>query len=138
AKVPHPWEFVHNEIGYNYRLPNLNAALGCAQMNKLLTFIENKRETSRSYQQFFQRLGVEFISEPEGAQSNYWLNAIKLKSPKEKEEFLIATNASNVMTRPLWKSMEHLKMYQHCQRTTLEVTADLLETVVCIPSSVRV
>jgi perosamine synthetase len=137
AKIPHCWEFVHDEIGYNYRLPNINAALACAQMEELPKFIENKRETAKLYYDFFKGLGIEFVSEPKGCNSNYWLNAILLGNEQEKAEFLKVSNEAGIMTRPLWTPMNRLSMYADCETTNLDVANDLYRRLVNIPSSVR-
>jgi aminotransferase in exopolysaccharide biosynthesis len=136
AKVPHPYEYVHDEVGYNYRLPNLNAALACAQLEQLEKFIENKRELARKYSAFFRESGIGFIEEPEYARSNYWLNAIILDNLEARDRFLDFTNKSGVMTRPIWKLMNKLPMFQKCQTDELENAQWLEERVVNIPSSV--
>lgn len=136
AKVPHPYEYVHDELGYNFRMPNLNAALGCAQMEQLDGFIAVKREIAGRFRRFFEGTGVKFIGEPEGARSNYWLNAIVLDSHEVRDEFLRYTNEQGVMTRPIWKLMVDLPMYVGCQRDGLETSRWLEERVVCLPSSV--
>lgn len=137
AKLPHAWEFVHDQVGFNYRLPNINAALACAQMEKLSEFITNKRETAKRYKTFFESVDVSFVSEPKGCESNYWLNAILLKDETEKQEFLRISNESGVMTRPFWTPMNQLHMYSQCESTNLDVAKDLFSRLVNIPSSVR-
>ena len=137
AKVPHPYEYIHDMIGYNYRLPNLNAALACAQLEQLNAFIENKRELAKIYQSFFRSLDVSFIKEPMNARSNYWLNAIIMPDPKRRDEFLKATNETGVMTRPIWRLLNKLEMYKDCQTDALENAQWLEDRVVNIPSSVR-
>jgi len=136
AKVPHSYEYVHDELGYNFRMPNLNAALGCAQMAQLPGFLETKREIADRYRAFFEGSGVSFVSEPEGAHSNYWLNAIILDSREERDAFLKATNDQGVMTRPIWALMSDLPMYAECWNDGLEVSKWLAERVVNLPSSV--
>ena len=136
AKVPHPYEFVHDEIGYNYRLPNLNAALGCAQMEYLPKFLAIKSDVSRSYGKFFDSLGVAFVPAPVGTTANYWLNTILLNSHQERDAFLEYTNSRGVMTRPVWRLMTHLFMYSNCQHDSLPNSRWLEERVVNIPSSV--
>jgi len=138
AKVPHPYEYVHDMIGYNYRLPNLNAALACAQLEQLDFFIENKRELARRYQEFFEPLDIPFIHEPEHARSNYWLNAIILPDRKTRDEFLEATNKAGVMTRPVWRLLNKLDMYKACPTDALTNAKWLEDRVVNIPSSVRI
>lgn len=138
AKVPHAYEFVHDEIGYNYRLPNINAALGCAQMERLSTILGNKRKTAEVYRSFFKKHEIEFVTEPVNAQSNYWLNAILLKSKEERDLFLKSTNAAGVMTRPIWQLMTKLEMFQFCQKGALPNAHWLENRVVNIPSGVIV
>ncbi|MCM1291247.1 MAG: LegC family aminotransferase [Prevotella sp.] len=137
AKVPHRWEFVHDSIGYNFRMPNINAALGCAQMENLDRYISVKRETAMRYSQFFENIdGVEFVTEPAGARSNYWLNAIILPDRKCRDEFLTETNDNGVMTRPIWELMHRLPMFESCRRGDLRMSEWLADRVVNIPSSV--
>ena len=139
AKVPHRWEFVHDHIGYNYRMPNINAALGCAQMEHLEEFVLNKRETSAQYAAFFKDVeDVEFFMEPSDCRSNYWLNAVILKDKQTQLDFLKQTNDNGVMTRPIWELMNRLPMFEHCQNDCLENTIWFADRVVNIPSSVRI
>lgn len=138
AKVPHPFEYVHDEVGYNFRLPNLNAALGCAQMEQLDYFLQGKRELASQYESFFSSRGIEFIKEPKYCCSNYWLNAVLLNSLEQRNEFLRHTNANGVMTRPAWRLMNHLDMFKHCQTDGLPNATWLEERIVNIPSSVPV
>lgn len=137
AKVPHKWEFVHDHIGYNYRMPNINAALGCAQMEELEYILSNKRETANAYKAFFAGSDIRFVSEPEGCQSNYWLNAVIMPDKSAQLAFLESTNAAGVMTRPIWELMNRLPMFQSCQTDDLVNTQWLADRVVNIPSSVR-
>ena len=136
AKVPHPYEFVHDQVGYNYRLPNLNAALGCAQLEQLDKFVRIKRNLAARYSAFFAEKGVPFVSEPEGATSNYWLNAIILESREERDSFLKYSNDKGVMSRPIWRMMTELEMFKSCQHDGLENSLWLEDRVVNIPSSV--
>ena len=139
AKVPHRWEFVHDHIGYNYRMPNINAALGCAQMEHLEEFVLNKRETASQYAEFFKNINdIEFFVEPTDCRSNYWLNAVILRDKQAQLEFLQQTNDNGVMTRPIWELMNRLPMFEHCQNDGLENTIWFADRVVNIPSSVRV
>ena len=138
AKKPHPWEFVHDEIGYNYRLPNINAAVGCAQMECFAGILENKRSTAQMYNQFFQDIGIPFIIEPAQTRSNYWLNAIVLKDRQEREHFLSYSRGKGIQTRPVWTLMSNLSMYRHCQCTPLETAQWLEDRLINIPSSVRI
>ena len=139
AKVPHRWEFVHDHIGYNYRMPNINAALGCAQMEHLEEFVLNKRETAAQYAEFFKNMDdIEFFVEPTDCRSNYWLNAVILKDKQAQLEFLQQTNDNGVMTRPIWELMNRLPMFEHCQNDGLENSIWFADRVVNIPSSVRI
>jgi len=136
AKIPHPYEFVHDEVGYNYRLPNLNAALGCAQMERLSEMLAIKGEVARRYRDFFAATNVRFVDPLPGHTANFWLNAIVLDSEAERDAFLAYTNASDVMTRPVWRLMSRLPMYQDCQHDGLENSRWLEARVVNLPSSV--
>lgn len=136
AKIPHKWEFVHDEIGYNYRLPNINAALGCAQMEQLPSILESKRKTAQTYCSFFENQNISFVKEPDKCTSNYWLNALILKDKEERDLFLSATNNNGVMTRPIWTLMNTLKMFSNCESGDLSNSKWLEDRVVNIPSSV--
>jgi aminotransferase in exopolysaccharide biosynthesis len=136
AKIPHPYEFVHDEVGYNYRLPNLNAALGCAQMERLPEMLALKAEVARRYADFFAGTGICFVEPLPGCVANRWLNAIVLESEVERDAFLLATNAKGVMTRPIWRLMSRLEMYRQCQHDGLENSYWLEARVVNLPSSV--
>jgi perosamine synthetase len=136
AKVPHPYEFVHDEVGYNYRLPNLNAALGCAQMERLPEFLQVKAGLAQRYGAFFDGLGISYARARAGTTANYWLNAIVLSSLSERDAFLAHTNSQGVMTRPIWRLMTHLDMFKNCQHDGLENSLWLEERVVNLPSSV--
>jgi aminotransferase in exopolysaccharide biosynthesis len=137
AKKQHPWEFFHDEVGYNYRMPNINAAVGCAQMECFAEVLENKRATAQMYNQFFQEIGIPFITEPAHALSNYWLNTIVLKDRQEREQFLAYSREKGIQTRPVWTLMTHLPMYSHCQCASIETAQWLEDRLVNIPSSVR-
>ena len=121
----------------NYRMPNINAAVGCAQMESFSNVMENKRRTARMYHDFFQNLYVSFVSEPENAQSNYWLNAIVLKDRQKRNQFLEFGNQNGVQVRPVWTLMNHLPMYRNCQTTGIDNAQWLEDRVVNIPSSMR-
>lgn len=137
AKVPHRWEFVHDHIGYNYRMPNINAALGCAQMEHLEEFVLNKRKTAAKYTEYFKNIeDIDFFTEPSNCRSNYWLNSVILKDKKSQLEFLQLTNDNGVMTRPIWELMNHLPMFEYCQNDGLENSIWFADRVVNIPSSV--
>lgn len=137
AKIPHKWEFVHDSIGYNYRMPNINAALGCAQMENIDNYISNKREIAEKYKAFFDQFDdIDFFNEPKDCKSNYWLNTILLKDSASKLDFLQYTNDNGLMTRPIWRLMNRLPMFSHCQTDNLENSNWFEERVVNIPSSV--
>jgi len=135
AKVPHKWDFDHDEVGFNYRLPNLNAALGLAQMELLPKILEEKRMIAKIYQDWGKENGMRFIKEPSCTKSNYWLNAILLKNKQQRDEFLEITNKNGIMTRPIWQPINQLKMYKDCQMTDLKNSRFLEERVVNVPSS---
>lgn len=138
AKLPHRWEFVHDHVGYNYRMPNINAALGCAQMETLEPFVLNKRETAARYAEFFATVPeMTFVTEPEHARANYWLNAVLLPDKEAQLRFLEYTNDHGIMTRPVWELMNRLPMFAHCQTDSLQNTIWLADRLVNIPSSVR-
>ena len=138
AKVPHRWEFRHDHIGYNYRMPNINAALGCAQLENLDKFIESKRQLALEYAEYFKNVeDIQFFTEPEDTFSNYWLQTVILKDKDAQQKFLQQTNDNGVMTRPIWELMNRLPMFEHCQNDGLENTIWFADRVVNIPSSVR-
>ena len=138
AKVPHRWEFRHDHIGYNYRMPNINAALGCAQLEHLDEYVADKRATAAAYAEYFSQVDdIQLFTEPENCFSNYWLNAVILKDHEAQQEFLQYTNDHGVMTRPIWELMSRLPMFGHCQHDDLENTIFFADRVVNIPSSVR-
>ena len=138
AKVPHRWEFIHDRVGYNYRMPNINAALGCAQLEHLEEFVLNKRETAEKYHAFFATIDdMDYFLEPEDCRSNYWLNTILLKDRQAQQDFLQYTNAHGIMTRPAWQLMNRLEMFKGCETDGLKHTQWLEERIVNIPSSVN-
>jgi perosamine synthetase len=138
ARVKHRWNFFHDEIGYNYRMPNLNAALGCAQLERLPDMLERKRELAARYAAAFQRVpDAAFLAEPDGCESNYWLNAIVL-SPElaaERDPVLDRLNDAGYGARPIWTLMHRLPMYAHCPRDDLSVAEDMESRVINLPSS---
>jgi len=136
AKVPHPYEFVHDDIGYNYRIPNLNAALGCAQMERLEEFLMVKAQLANDWGKFFDKRGIKFVKAIDGNKANHWLNTIILDSKEDRDEFLKLTNNNNVMTRPIWTLMSKLPMFKDCQADGLKNSLWLEDRVVNIPSSV--
>lgn len=138
AKVPHRWEFRHDHIGYNYRMPNINAALGCAQLEHLDEFIADKRATAAAYAEYFKNVDdIDFFTEPADSFSNYWLNVVILKDREAQQSFLQETNDNGVMTRPIWELMNRLPMFEKCEHDGLENTIWFADRVVNIPSSVR-
>lgn len=137
AKQPHPYEFAHDEVGYNYRLPNINAALGCAQMESLPRLLESKRDIANAYAEFFSDSNLKFVKEPIHASSNYWLNALVLEDKQSRDNFLKGLNEAGVMSRPVWRLMNELPMFSDCQSTGLINSKWLEERVVNIPSSAR-
>lgn len=134
AKIPHRWEFRHDAIGYNYRMPNLNAALGLAQLEKVDKILANKRELAEIYKNHFKD---RFVLEPKNCKSNYWLQAIMLEDRKERDEFLTYTNDNGVMTRPIWTLMNELEMFKTCECGDLENAKFIGDRLVNIPSGVR-
>jgi len=137
AKQPHPWLFRHDEVGFNYRLPNLNASLGLAQLAQLDDFVQKKRRLARHYEEWLTEWPeFQFFSEPTGAKSNYWLNAIITPNRQTRDEVLRHTNELGVMTRPMWTPMHTLPMYAHCQRLQLDNAESIENRFVNIPSSV--
>ncbi len=136
AKVPHPYEYIHDEIGYNYRLTNLNAALGVAQVENLDIFIKKQRELACKYNTFFQNTDIEFVKEPKNSKSNYWLNAVILKDIQQRDEFLEYTNKRGIMTRSIWRLMNKLEMFENTQCGDLSNAKWLEDRVVNISSSV--
>lgn len=137
AKQPHRWEFFHDCVGYNYRLPNLNAALACAQLEQLPAFLRNKRQTADAYRAFCVERGIAFLDEREGACSNFWLNGILLRDRAERDAFLQVSNDAGVMTRPIWTLMTRLPAFADCLDTGCPNAARLEDRVVNLPSSVR-
>ncbi|TGN07994.1 LegC family aminotransferase [Leptospira ilyithenensis] len=138
AKKAHPYEFVHDEVGYNYRMPNLNAALGCAQLEQLEQFIGQKRNLAMQYAELLKGSELAFFKEPNHCRSNYWLNVVICKDKEHRDDLLKSSNEQNVMTRPIWKLMNHLPMFAHCIKGTLHQAEWLEARVVNLPSSVRI
>jgi len=137
AKIPHRWEYIHDEIGFNYRMPNINASLLVAQLENLELFISKKRELAKTYFYLFQDIeNIHFVQEPENSKSNYWLQSIILKDLENRNEFLEFTNKNGVMTRPIWQLISNLEMFQKCQTDKLTNSKYFSERVVNIPSSV--
>jgi aminotransferase in exopolysaccharide biosynthesis len=137
AKKPHRWLYEHDQTGFNYRLPNLNAALGCGQMEALPVLLADKRAVAAEYQAWCGAHGFDFIAEPKGSRSNYWLNGIRLADAVQRDAFLKHTNDCGVMTRPLWMPLHQLPMYSQCPKADLSNAERLFAQVVNIPSSAR-
>lgn len=137
AKVPHPYEYVHDEIGYNFRMPNINAALACAQLEQLDFFIENKRKLAQEYNTFFKSKGINFRTELPQTKANYWLMCVELENKKEREAFLKDTNGNGVMTRPIWQLIFKSSLYSGFQKDEQTNALSLEDRIVNIPSSVR-
>lgn len=137
AKIPHPWEYQHDALGYNYRCPNINAALACAQLENLDRFIDNKRETAARYQSFFENREEKFISEPKDSRSNYWLNAIIFPKAADRDAFLKQTNTNGVMTRPIWSLLNKQNYLPNVLHDALQNSIFIEQHLVNIPSSVR-
>jgi len=139
AKKDHQWDYVHDEVGYNFRMPNLNAALASAQFTQLKEILRDKRYLSNAYRFFFKDVAwCDYVREPEGCTSNYWLNTIITSGKRERDEFLKAANDSGIMTRPAWQLMSDLKMYKNCQKGELENAKWLRDRIVNLPSSARI
>jgi dTDP-4-amino-4,6-dideoxygalactose transaminase len=136
AKIAHPYEYFHDEVAYNYRMPNLNAALGCGQLEKMDEYLTYKRELANQYCNFFMGTSIEFVREPKGCRSNYWLNAVICSDRNERDEIIKYTNQKNIMTRPIWILMNHLPMFQQCLRGSLKISEWLADRVVNLPSGV--
>ena len=135
AKVPHKWNFNHDMVGYNYRMPNLNAALVVAQLENIDKFISSKRQLSENYKAFFSNIDCIFFEEPVNSKSNYWLNTIIFKNKKQRDSFLEITNDNGIMTRPIWRLMNELEMFKSYECTSIDNAKYLEERSVNIPSS---
>ncbi len=138
AKIPHRWNFEHDHIGYNYRMPNLNAALACAQIELLDAFLESKRKLAMQYAILFKELPAKFVEEPMYAKSNYWLNAILFSDKTQRDEFLTYSNDHQVMTRPAWQLMHRLDMFKEALKGPLTESEKIADTLVNLPSSVLI
>jgi perosamine synthetase len=136
AKVNHPWEYDHDEIGFNYRMPNINAALGCAQLEQITGMIKRKRALASEYQSFFSGSDIQFVSEPPDSSSNYWLNAIILKDKSERDSFLRFTNERGIMSRPAWKLINQLNMYRNSRVEDIRNAEWIADRLVNLPSSI--
>lgn len=138
AKIPHKWEYAHDEMGYNYRMPNINAALLCAQLEILEKIKANKAQLYSEYTNFFKNKGLELVQIPKDTDWNYWLMSIKFNDKKERDLFLTETNNNAIMTRPIWQLMYRLPMYKDCQRDAQTNAEFLEERIVNIPSGARI
>lgn len=136
AKIPHPYEYVHDEIGYNYRMPNINAALGCAQLEQLEHFIDAKRRLARQYAEELKNSELVFVDEPAKCRSNFWLNAVICENREARDQLLEVTNKNSVMTRPIWELICQSEHYRHCPRGPMANSVWLRDRVVNLPSSV--
>ena len=137
AKIPHRWEYRHDEIGYNYRMPNINAALGCAQLENMENFLASKRELANSYIKLFEDVpGVKLFTEPSFAISNYWLQTILIDQEKHSiNSILEFLNDEGLMSRPVWEPLHLLSSYSNSPKSNLEVTTRLSSSVINIPST---
>ncbi len=135
AKTPHKWEYYHDNVGFNYRLPNLNAALACAQLEQIENFIKSKKNIYNQYASFFKSQGVHLMKKPKNSEWNYWLMSVLLDSKNDRNLFLKNTNKNGVMTRPIWQLMYRLPMYKNCQKDRQANAEFLEERIVNIPSS---
>ncbi|MDB0032781.1 LegC family aminotransferase [Amylibacter sp.] len=138
AKVPHKYEYFHDQLGFNYRMPNLNACLGLNQMDQIEKFLISKRKVANIYSDFFKQTPFRFWSEPDNCESNYWLNTVSFSSSQEKHEFLEFTNSRNIMTRPVWALLSSLPYFKGCYIYGDQVAKSIYETTVNLPSSVPV
>ena len=134
AKIPHKWDYIHNEIGYNYRMPNLNASLLVAQLENLDVFLSKKRELTDIYMKLFSKYEIELFIEPNNSKSNYWLQTIIFSESKDRDKFLEETNKNGIMTRPIWKLINRLDMFKDCESDNLKNSKYLEDRVVNIPS----
>ena len=136
AKIPHKWEYLHDEIGYNYRMPNINAALGCAQLEKLELFLYAKKELTKTYEQLLENVkGVQLFKQPEFSDSNYWLQTLLLDDSVDRNEVLAYINENGVMSRPIWQPMHELDMFENCPSMDLTITETLKKRIINIPST---
>jgi perosamine synthetase len=137
ARIPHGWKIEHDQIGHNYRMPNLNAALGCAQIERIDDYVRSKRELAGNYAKFFREMDIPFITEPPGTQSNYWLNSILLDDEQERDSFLQLCHDNGVLARPCWALMHKLPMFRHCLKSDLTTAEQIEAKLVNIPSGAR-
>ncbi len=138
AKVPHQWSFEHDEIGYNYRMPNVNAALGLAQLEKLPELLESKKKLHEEYREFFKKNNIRSLTDPPGASSNHWLNGFFTESREERDAFLQFSHDQKIFCRPAWNLLPSLPMYRHCQTDGNENAKWVEDRLVNVPSSARI
>jgi len=138
AKTPHPWEFNHDAVGFNYRMPNVNAAIGCAQLERLPNMLERKRLLADRYAAAFQAVpNVDFFKEPDECKSNYWLNCILVENRQQRDAVLELAGKQQIQCRPAWSLMHTLPMYKECPRMTTPVSESIFDRLINIPSSPR-
>ena len=138
AKLPHKWAFLHDQVGYNYRMPNLNAALGCAQLERFPNYLKSKRQLAQRYQDSFADMStLSILTEVDGYESNHWLNALILNeaNPEMLEQILITTHEQDIYTRPIWTPLHQLAYCKECPRSDLSATEDLAARIINLPSS---
>jgi perosamine synthetase len=138
AKLPHLWEYRHDGVAYNYRMPNINAALGCAQLEQLPAFLESKRKLFNIYSKVFENIdGVRIVAEPQGCRSNYWLQTLMLHEDHsyQRDAILQATNDVGIMTRPAWVLLSELIPFKDCQAMDLSISKSLSSRIINLPSS---
>lgn len=138
AKKPHKWEFEHDDLGYNYRMPNINASIGVAQLENIESIIRDKKDTASKYKNFFDNTPIRFICEPERSNSNYWLNSIVFKDREDREKFLEFSNEKGVMCRPVWKLIPMQKIYSSCLTHNIDNAKWLADRIVNLPSGVKI
>jgi aminotransferase in exopolysaccharide biosynthesis len=137
AKIPHKYDFLHDQVGYNYRMPNINAAIGCGQIKQINYFLKAKRDLANAYQDLLEGSNYQFFCEPAGCKSNYWLNTVICENSLERDELLSITNSAGIATRPVWELMNLLPMYKDCMSDNLNNSRWLRDRIVNLPSSVR-
>lgn len=137
ARCKDPYAFYHDAVGFNYRMPNLNAAFACAQMEQLDGFIENKRRLARDYEVYFSGSSIRFMGEPKEAKSNFWLNCVRVETREIRDQFILELSEAKIMVRPVWRLLNRLPMYETCHTGNLETAISLADTIISLPSSVR-
>jgi aminotransferase in exopolysaccharide biosynthesis len=137
AKIPHKYDFLHDQVGYNYRMPNINAAVGCGQIGQINDFLKAKRDLANAYRDLLAGSNLHFFSEPAGCKSNYWLNTVICENSLERDELLSITNSAGIATRPAWELMKLLPMFKDCMSDDLNNSRWLRDRIVNLPSSVR-